>query len=154
MIAVDGLTVEFGGTTLFKDISFQINEKDRIALMGKNGAGKSTLLKIIAGVRNATTNSWNRRRWKIFRNWRRSNNPYSIVFLSKNISSIKQKVLMFQTNETSVLYFFLSIRKNHSRKILFGKTSFRNYQSSRRWFLGMNSLSPCFTPNASYHASM
>ena len=154
MITVDGLTVEFGGTTLFKDISFQINEKDRIALMGKNGAGKSTLLKIIAGVRNATTNSWNLRRWKIFRNWRRSNNPYSIVFLSKNISSIKQKVLMFQTNETSVLYFFLSIRKNHSRKILFGKISFRNYQSSRRWFLGMNSLSPCFTPNASYHASM
>jgi ATP-binding cassette, subfamily F, member 3 len=51
MIAVDGLTVEFGGTTLFKDISFAINEKDRIALMGKNGAGKSTLLKIIAGVR-------------------------------------------------------------------------------------------------------
>lgn len=50
MITVDGLTVEFGGTTLFKDISFQINEKDRIALMGKNGAGKSTLLKIIAGV--------------------------------------------------------------------------------------------------------
>ena len=38
MITVDGLTVEFGGTTLFKDISFQINEKDRIALMGKNGA--------------------------------------------------------------------------------------------------------------------
>lgn len=54
MIAVDGLTVEFGGTILFKDISFQINEKDRIALMEKNGAGKSTLLKIIAGVRNAT----------------------------------------------------------------------------------------------------
>ena len=54
MITVDGLTVEFGGTTLFKDISFQINEKDRIALMGKNGAGKSTLLKILAGVRTAT----------------------------------------------------------------------------------------------------
>ena len=57
MITVDGLTVEFGGTTLFKDISFQINEKDRIALMGKNGAGKSTLLKIIAGVRKATRGS-------------------------------------------------------------------------------------------------
>ena len=54
MISVDGLTVEFGGTTLFKDISFQINEKDRIALMGKNGAGKSTLLKILAGARQPT----------------------------------------------------------------------------------------------------
>lgn len=54
MISVDGLTVEFGGTTLFSDISFQINEKDRIALMGKNGAGKSTLLKILAGVRPPT----------------------------------------------------------------------------------------------------
>jgi len=51
MISVDGLTVEFGGTTLFKDVSFAINDKDRIALMGKNGAGKSTLLKIIAGVK-------------------------------------------------------------------------------------------------------
>ncbi|MFH1001391.1 MAG: ABC-F family ATP-binding cassette domain-containing protein [Bacteroidota bacterium] len=50
MISIDGLTVEFGGTTLFKDISFVVNEKDRIALMGKNGAGKSTLLKIIAGA--------------------------------------------------------------------------------------------------------
>ena len=54
MISVEGLAVEFGGTTLFKDISFQINEKDRIALMGKNGAGKSTLLKILAGVRPPT----------------------------------------------------------------------------------------------------
>lgn len=51
MVSVDALTVEFGGTTLFKDISFVINPKDRIALMGKNGAGKSTLLKILAGVR-------------------------------------------------------------------------------------------------------
>lgn len=54
MISVDGLTVEFGGTTLFKDISFAINDKDRIALMGKNGAGKSTLLKIIAGQKTAS----------------------------------------------------------------------------------------------------
>ena len=53
MISVDSLTVEFGGTTLFKDISFVINDTDKIALMGKNGAGKSTLLKIIAGVKTA-----------------------------------------------------------------------------------------------------
>jgi ATP-binding cassette subfamily F protein 3 len=51
MISVDGLAVEFGGTTLFSDINFVINDKDRIALMGKNGAGKSTLLKVIAGAR-------------------------------------------------------------------------------------------------------
>ena len=57
MVSVDGLAVEFGGTTLFSDVSFVINEKDRIALMGKNGAGKSTLLKILAGVRTASRGS-------------------------------------------------------------------------------------------------
>ncbi|MBQ0029064.1 MAG: ABC-F family ATP-binding cassette domain-containing protein [Bacteroidales bacterium] len=57
MVSVDGLAVEFGGTTLFKDISFVINPKDRIALMGKNGAGKSTLLKILAGVRQPSRGS-------------------------------------------------------------------------------------------------
>ena len=51
MVLVDGLAVEFGGAALFSDISFAINPKDRIALMGKNGAGKSTLLKILAGVK-------------------------------------------------------------------------------------------------------
>ncbi len=55
MISVDSLGVEFGGTTLFSGISFVINEKDRIALMGKNGAGKSTLLKIIAGVQKPSS---------------------------------------------------------------------------------------------------
>lgn len=54
MVSVDGLTVEFSGTTLFKDISFVVNDKDCIALMGKNGAGKSTLLKIIAGTKTPT----------------------------------------------------------------------------------------------------
>jgi len=51
MISIDGLGVEFGGATLFKEVSFAVNEKDRIALMGKNGAGKSTLLKILAGIK-------------------------------------------------------------------------------------------------------
>ena len=57
MISVDGLTVEFGDRALFKDISFVINDKDRIALMGKNGAGKSTLLKILAGERHTISGS-------------------------------------------------------------------------------------------------
>lgn len=55
MITVDNLKVEFSGRTLFSDISFVINENDKIALMGKNGAGKSTLLKIIAGVNKPTS---------------------------------------------------------------------------------------------------
>jgi len=50
MITVNDVAVEFGGTTLFSDVTFAINENDRIALMGKNGAGKSTLLKIVAGM--------------------------------------------------------------------------------------------------------
>lgn len=54
MISVEGLTVEFGGFTLFDEVSFVVNKKDRIALVGKNGAGKSTLLKIFAGLQSPT----------------------------------------------------------------------------------------------------
>lgn len=53
MISVDGIAVEFSGETLFSNVSFVINENDKIALMGKNGAGKSTMMKIIAGVQKA-----------------------------------------------------------------------------------------------------
>lgn len=55
MITVNDISVQFGGTTLFSEVSFAINENDKIALMGKNGAGKSTLLKIIAGVNKPST---------------------------------------------------------------------------------------------------
>ena len=55
MISVEGLTVEFGGFTLFDDVSFVVNKKDRIALVGKNGAGKSTMLKIFAGLQSPTS---------------------------------------------------------------------------------------------------
>ncbi|WP_111706740.1 ABC-F family ATP-binding cassette domain-containing protein [Lutibacter citreus] len=55
MITVNDISVQFGGTTLFENVSFAINENDKIALMGKNGAGKSTLLKIIAGVKKASS---------------------------------------------------------------------------------------------------
>ncbi|HLT51792.1 MAG TPA: ABC-F family ATP-binding cassette domain-containing protein [Arenibacter sp.] len=54
MISVDAIAVEFNGDTLFSDVSFVINENDKIALMGKNGAGKSTMMKIIAGEQKAT----------------------------------------------------------------------------------------------------
>ncbi|ELM3642857.1 ABC-F family ATP-binding cassette domain-containing protein [Flavobacterium psychrophilum] len=55
MITVNDISVQFGGTTLFSDVSFAINENDKIALMGKNGAGKSTLLKIISGQSKPST---------------------------------------------------------------------------------------------------
>ena len=54
MISIEGLKVEFGATPLFQDVSFVINKKDRIALVGKNGAGKSTMLKILAGIQHPT----------------------------------------------------------------------------------------------------
>ncbi|MEB3799936.1 ABC-F family ATP-binding cassette domain-containing protein [Flavobacterium columnare] len=57
MITVNDIAVEFGGTTLFSDVTFAINENDKIALMGKNGAGKSTLLKIVAGENKPTRGS-------------------------------------------------------------------------------------------------
>ena len=55
MISIDGLTVEFGVKPLFKEVSFVINERDRIALVGKNGAGKSTMLKILCGLQKPTS---------------------------------------------------------------------------------------------------
>ena len=55
MISIDGLTVEFGVKPLFKDVSFVINVRDRIALVGKNGAGKSTMLKILCGMQKPTS---------------------------------------------------------------------------------------------------
>lgn len=57
MISVNGLKVEFSARTLFEDVSFVINEHDKIALMGKNGAGKSTMMKIIAGVQQPNSGS-------------------------------------------------------------------------------------------------
>lgn len=54
MVSVEGLTVEFGGFTLFDNISYVINKKERMALVGKNGAGKSTMLKILAGLQAPT----------------------------------------------------------------------------------------------------
>ena len=59
MISIEGLTVEFGGFTLLDNITYVINKKDRIALVGKNGAGKSTMLKIIAGLQQPSSGSVN-----------------------------------------------------------------------------------------------
>ena len=54
MISVEGLKVEFGVKPLFQDVNFVVNDRDRIALVGKNGAGKSTMLKILCGMQKPT----------------------------------------------------------------------------------------------------
>jgi len=59
MISVEGLKVEFGVKPLFRDVSFVVNDRDRIALVGKNGAGKSTLLKILCGLQKPTAGTVN-----------------------------------------------------------------------------------------------
>lgn len=60
MLSIDNISVDFGGTNLFHNVSFIVNRKDRIALVGKNGAGKSTMLKIIAGLQSPTTGTTSR----------------------------------------------------------------------------------------------
>ncbi len=60
MISIDNITVEFGGNTLFENVSFLIKEKEKIALIGRNGAGKTTLLKLIAGEMSPTRGSISR----------------------------------------------------------------------------------------------
>lgn len=62
MISIEKLSVEFGGNPLFDDITYVINKRDRIALVGKNGAGKSTMLKIIAGLQAPSSGVVNRPR--------------------------------------------------------------------------------------------
>ncbi|MBR4070543.1 MAG: ABC-F family ATP-binding cassette domain-containing protein, partial [Bacteroidaceae bacterium] len=62
MISIEGLTVEFGGNPLFDNITYVVNKRDRIALVGKNGAGKTTMLKIIAGLQAPSSGSVNRPR--------------------------------------------------------------------------------------------
>ncbi|MBQ6694239.1 MAG: ABC-F family ATP-binding cassette domain-containing protein [Bacteroidaceae bacterium] len=62
MISVDNIRVDFGGTNLFHDVSFIINKKDRVALVGKNGAGKTTLLRILSGTQSPTEGSISKQR--------------------------------------------------------------------------------------------
>lgn len=62
MISVDNIRVDFGGTNLFRDVSFIINKKDRIALVGKNGAGKTTLLRILSGGQSPTAGAISKQR--------------------------------------------------------------------------------------------
>ena len=114
MISVDGLTVEFGGTTLFQDISFVINEKDRIALMGKNGAGKSTLLKILAGVRQPTRGSISAPKGSV------------IAYLPQHLMTENSRSVFEETSQAFAHLFEMEERINRMNEELATRTDYES----------------------------
>jgi ATP-binding cassette subfamily F protein 3 len=114
MIAADGLTVEFGGTTLFKNVSFVINEKDRIALMGKNGAGKSTLLKILAGERQPTSG--------------RVSSPKGtvIAYLPQHLLTVDSRTVFEEASQAFSSIFDMKIRMEELNNLLTTRTDYES----------------------------
>lgn len=92
MISVDNVSVLHGGAPLFSNITFNINESDKIALMGKNGAGKSTLLKIIAGVNKPTSGSIS------------APKGYVIAYLPQHLLTADECTVMEETSKAFASY--------------------------------------------------
>ena len=114
MIAAEGLTVEFGGTTLFKNVSFSINEKDRIALMGKNGAGKSTLLKILAGERPPTSG--------------RVSSPKGtvIAYLPQHLMTVDNRTVFEEASQAFSAIFDMKSRMEELNNLLTTRTDYES----------------------------
>ena len=114
MIAADGLTVEFGGTTLFKNVSFVINEKDRFALMGKNGAGKSTLLKILAGERQPTAGRVSAPRGTV------------IAYLPQHLMTVDDRTVFEEASQAFAAVFGMKDRIEELNALLASRTDYES----------------------------
>ena len=114
MIAAEGLTVEFGGTILFRNVSFVINENDRIALMGKNGAGKSTLLKILAGERPPTSGRVSAPRGTV------------IAYLPQQLLTVDSRTLFEETYRAFASIFDMKNRMDELNSQLSSRTDYES----------------------------
>ena len=112
MISIEGLTVEFGGNPLFDDITYVINKRDRIALVGKNGAGKTTMLKIIAGMQAPTSGCVNKPR------------DLSIGYLPQQMQLNDTRTVMQETEQAFAHIFEMQKRVERMNEELALRTDF------------------------------
>ena len=114
MMSISGLAVEFSGTTLFSDISFVINDNDRIALMGKNGAGKSTMLKILAGVRQPTRGSVS------------APADYTVAYLPQHLLTNDSRTVFEEASQAFAHLFEMEQRINTLNDLLATRTDYES----------------------------
>ena len=114
MISIEGLSVAFGGNTLFDNITYVINKRDRIALVGKNGAGKSTMLKIIAGLQAPTSG--------------RVNMPKDLTvgYLPQQMNLTDSRTVMQEAEQAFAHIFELQARIEHMNAELAERTDYES----------------------------
>ncbi len=112
MISIEGLTVEFGGNPLFDNITYVINKRDRIALVGKNGAGKTTMLKIIAGLQAPTSGRVNYPR------------ELSIGYLPQQMQLSDTRTVMQETEQAFAHIFEMQSRVERMNEELATRTDY------------------------------
>ena len=114
MISIEGLTVEFGGNPLFDNVTYVINKRDRIALVGKNGAGKTTMLKIIAGMQAPTSGCVNRPK------------DISIGYLPQQMQLSDTRTVMQETEQAFAHIFELQKRVDSMNEELASRTDYES----------------------------
>ncbi len=114
MISIEALTVEFGGNPLFDNVTYVINKRDRIALVGKNGAGKTTMLKIIAGLQAPTSGSVNKPR------------DLSIGYLPQQMQLTDTRTVMQETEQAFAHIFELQARVDRMNEELATRTDYES----------------------------
>ena len=114
MISIEALTVEFGGNPLFDNVTYVVNKRDRIALVGKNGAGKTTMLKIIAGLQAPTSGSVNKPR------------DLSIGYLPQQMQLSDTRTVMQEAEQAFAHIFELQARVDRMNDELASRTDYES----------------------------